>query len=116
MDRRFLVGRADIREPQRSARNVCPYRANSHPPRNAKGRRTGWRASGRLPEHAGKIVVDRVQMLRGRVNRAELDYETITDDPVSKRLLSKIWSVPCKMDGLTIARYDARLLRARKRG
>ena len=72
--------------------------------------------SGRPAEHAGKIVIDRMQMLGSRVDRTELDYKAIADNPVSERLLDDIGPVPCEMDGFTVAGYDANLLGARKRG
>src|SRR5262245_61250355 len=77
---------------------------------------TKGQASGRPTQHAGKIMIDRVQMLGSRVDRTELDDKAVTDDPVPERFLGDIGPVPCEMDGFTVAGIDARLLGARKRG
>ena len=71
---------------------------------------SSWSVSGRPSEHAVKIVIDGVKVLRGRVYRSHLDDEAVPDDPVAERFLSCVRPVPREMHGLPVARHDAGFL------
>src|SRR5215218_5879032 len=59
------------------------------------------------PEHVSEVVIDRVQVLRGGVDRSHLDPETIADHAVAERLLGHIRSIPREMHRRGIGCADA---------
>src|SRR5262245_34294870 len=74
------------------------------------------RVSRRGPsQNASKIVVDRVQVLGGRVHGPHLNDEAVANHPVTERCLHGVGPVPCEVDGFAVTRRDAGLLGRRKR-
>src|SRR5215510_16183882 len=69
----------------------------------------------RTPEHIAEIVIDRVQVLRRRIDRSELDDEAIADHPVAERPFRRVGAIPREMDRLAVALAYARLLGTRER-
>src|SRR5262245_2150812 len=67
------------------------------------------------PEHIAEIVIDRVQELRRRIHRSELDDKAVADHPVAERPFRRVRAIPREVDRLAVALAYARLLGTRER-
>ena len=75
-------------------------------------RRPGARdcRSDRAAEHGGEVMVDGVQVLRGRIHRPELDDEAVCRSHGSRTPFRRVRPVPGEMHGLAVARSHPRAL------
>src|SRR5436309_10131467 len=71
--------------------------------------------SSQAPEHIAEVVIDRMQVLRRRIDRSELDHEAISNHPVAERPFGRVGAIPREMNRLAVAQPHPRLLRGRER-
>ena len=76
--------------------------------------RSPWRSSN-AAEHVAKTMIDRMQVLRRRIDRAQLDHKTVANDAITERAFGRVRSIPGEMYRLAVASAHAGLLRLRER-
>src|SRR5688500_1574044 len=82
-DRAYSRGGAG---PHRPAEPDLSLFARRRDRQNRMGAMPRW-VSGRAAEHVPQVVIDRMEVLRGRIHRTHFDHEAVRDDPIAERLL-----------------------------